>query len=82
MTRDRIKKQIEGSLESDPETVVYASMDRSGSETIFDIEGGNLDNQVKCIGLLVTKVAAQTGKDPHRVASDAAGLADELLDDR
>lgn len=78
---DNIADDIREDLDRDPETVVYASLDRRGSTAIFDVSDGNVDAELKAIGLLVAKVALQTDEPPERVATEAAWVARELMDD-
>lgn len=76
-----VAESIRESLDTDPETVVYAALDPDGSTAIFDVSDGTLDDEVKAIGLLLAKVAIQTDSDPATVAHEAAGLAKDLLSD-
>lgn len=76
---ESLDESIQRIIDLDPESYVFAFVDQGASGALFDIEQGNLENEVKAIGLLMMKVAAQTDKPPRLVADDAVGLAEHLL---
>lgn len=76
---ESVEESIRRILELNPESCVFAFVDEGASGALFDIEQGNLDNEVKAIGLLILKVAAQTDKPLRLVADDAVGLAEHLM---